>query len=49
VSECPLKSPATEGESPVIVSPLLSLKRRNHFLNSSWKKNKNMIMDNDGT
>jgi hypothetical protein len=31
VSECPLESPPVEGEWPVIIRPLLSLKRRPHF------------------
>jgi hypothetical protein len=50
VSECPLDSPLVERECPLVVKPVLSLKRRPHFKTCRrLGKNKNMIMVPEGT
>jgi hypothetical protein len=50
VSECLLESPSEQGEWPVVVRPLLSLKRRPHFKTcKSFGKYKNMVVGPNGT
>jgi hypothetical protein len=48
VSECPLESAPEEGEGPIVVRPLLSLKRRPHFkIRKSLGKNEYSVMGPD--
>jgi hypothetical protein len=50
INECPLESPPVEGEWPLVVRPLPSMKRRPHFKTcKSLGKNKNTVMGPGGS